>query len=355
MAKRLTRIIGLILLYLIVTLGGAELLCRWLGRGEPNPYAGDAPGLFVTSHIPELGYAMRRAFDGYAYATPLRTNNYGLRGSIGMMRTPLPGMSRALCLGDSICFGYGVKEALTFPYLLQKKTPSIEAINAGVPGYNTSQSVVWLREIGFDLEPDAVVYVYVPNDPESVRLLSEEGQLLPAKTDPWVTESKQPPRVLQWLGRWSYFFAFGDALTAPHMTSGKAQIERVVSYFNYGIFEQPGWEACQASLRELSELCRERNVPVIVGIHPILMAWKKYPFKEHERRVEEACSEAGLLTVNLRSAFSAFPAGRIKLHPQDGHPGELGHQIMADVLAAQLDVLLEQREEIDDPSPSSEE
>ncbi len=359
MAKRVTRIAGWILLYLVLTLGGAELLCRWLGRGEPNPYAGNAPGLFITSDIPGLGYTMRSTFDGHVYGTSLRTNNYGLRGSIGMMRRPLPETSRVLCLGDSICFGYGVQEAQTFPCLLQEKMTSGEVINAGVPGYNASQSVVWLREVGFDLAPDAVVFVYVPNDPESVRPLSEEGYLLPAKTDPWVTESKQPLRVLQWLGQWSHFFAFGDALTAPRLASGKAQIERVVSYFNHGVFEQPGWEACQASLRELGDLCRERHIPVIVGIHPILMAWKQYPFKDHERRVEEACSEAGLLTVNLRSAYSAFPAGRVKLHPQDGHPGELGHRIMSDVLAAQLAVLLEPKvppspEETDNSPPAPE-
>ena len=341
MRRKVLTILRTGIIYFVVVFATGEITCRLLGYAEPSPFVGGDSELFLPSEATELGYAMRPGFDGTVYGAPLKTNAFGLRGSPDLAEARVESVSRVVCLGDSVCFGYGLPTELTFPYLMQSRLPGAEVINAGVPGYNTAQEIAWLRHVGSRFQPDFVLLYYVPNDPEVARRLNAERVLEPIEADIWLAESRRVPRLMQFLGRKSRLCMVLDTATAPILPSGRAQMKRVVSYFNEELFEQSGWTDFRRALNDLAEYSQEHDVPTLVAVHPLLISLVPYHFGEHEKRVIKACEEAGLPALSLRPVLAAYPVDRLRLHPQDGHPGAFGHSLIADALAGQVGVRLE--------------
>src|SRR5439155_5599961 len=81
-----------------------------------------------------------------------------------------PNTFRILVLGDSVTFGHGSVYEHTYPYLLEQRlkawNPKIDwqVWNAAVPGYNTSQELAQLLEVGDRFKPDLVVVGFFEND-----------------------------------------------------------------------------------------------------------------------------------------------------------------------------------------------
>jgi len=81
----------------------------------------------------------------------------------------VPGTTRVLFLGDSFTYGYGVDDEETIPRLIEKECHArfrnVEVINAGFHGSSPMQYDLYLRKIGYSLNPDiVVVLLYVGND-----------------------------------------------------------------------------------------------------------------------------------------------------------------------------------------------
>jgi hypothetical protein len=73
-------------------------------------------------------------------------------------------------LGDSVTFGHGSVWEHTYPYLLERRLqawrPDVDwqVWNAAVPGYNTSQELAQLHEVGPAFNPDLVIVGFFEND-----------------------------------------------------------------------------------------------------------------------------------------------------------------------------------------------
>jgi lysophospholipase L1-like esterase len=68
-------------------------------------------------------------------------------------------------LGDSITFGYGVRDGETFSAVLETMDPRLEVVNLGVQGYGTDQELLKLEREGLGFAPDVVVLnVCLAND-----------------------------------------------------------------------------------------------------------------------------------------------------------------------------------------------
>ena len=83
---------------------------------------------------------------------------------------------RILCVGDSITFGEGVSTNKTYPKLLEKELRSkfsknIEVLNAGVPGYNTYDELLYIKNYLIKLSPDMIILgFFMGNDSEDPSL-----------------------------------------------------------------------------------------------------------------------------------------------------------------------------------------
>jgi hypothetical protein len=100
------------------------------------------------------------------------TNALGLRGAEIL---PTHDHVRILALGDSCTFGFGVEDDETYPAQLERmlnrsdlSDRRFEVINAGVPGYRSTQGARYLAARGLELAPDVVIACFGNNESTSV-------------------------------------------------------------------------------------------------------------------------------------------------------------------------------------------
>src|SRR5262245_7260176 len=100
-------------------------------------------------------------------AYEVHINALGLRGP-EIARTPPPGRTRILALGDSMTFGFYLEESETWParleVLLRSEGRDVEVLNAGVGGWTISSETRFLEERGLALAPAHVLVGFCAND-----------------------------------------------------------------------------------------------------------------------------------------------------------------------------------------------
>src|SRR3989454_7753222 len=109
-------------------------------------------------------------YDGWFAGVPVRTNALGFRDSREYELEKKPGTFRIIVLGDSVTFGHGSVYEHTYPYVMEQRLkawrPDVDwqVWNAAVPGYNTSQELAQLEQVGPAFAPDLVVVGFYEND-----------------------------------------------------------------------------------------------------------------------------------------------------------------------------------------------
>jgi lysophospholipase L1-like esterase len=109
-------------------------------------------------------------YDGWFAGVPVRTNSLGFRDDREYQLEKRPGTFRIIVLGDSVTFGHGSVPEHTYPLLLGQRLkawkPGVDwqVWNLGVPGYNTSQELAYLLEVGPTFRPDLVIVGFYGND-----------------------------------------------------------------------------------------------------------------------------------------------------------------------------------------------
>ena len=151
------------LVALIVGMAGVEIFVRlsWdEHRGRPGFYVSD----------PVLGQRLSPGYDGWFAGVPVTINSLGFRDTREYALAKSPKTFRILVLGDSVTFGHGALSDTTYPFLLEQQLkqwrPDIDwqVWNLGVPGYNTTQELMVLREVGPRYQPDLVIVGFFEND-----------------------------------------------------------------------------------------------------------------------------------------------------------------------------------------------
>jgi hypothetical protein len=167
MRRRLLLVIGVSVPAALVAafIGGAAIevwtRLRW------NPMKG-TPGFFLSD--PVRRQRLAPGYSGWFAGVPVRINSLGLRDDREYARAKRPDTVRILVLGDSVAFGHGSVGEHTYPLLLEQRLrawrPDVDwqVWNAAVPGYNTSQELAQLLEVGPTFEPDLVVVAFFEND-----------------------------------------------------------------------------------------------------------------------------------------------------------------------------------------------
>ncbi len=114
---------------------------------------------------PNLSCVYRHALFNLVF--PIEQNDAGFRDRDRSFAKPA-GTTRVLCVGDSYTWAWGLDADVAYTRrletLLTGRGLDAEVINTGVPGYNTVQCLLYLRERGFAYQPDVVVYQASVND-----------------------------------------------------------------------------------------------------------------------------------------------------------------------------------------------
>jgi GDSL-like Lipase/Acylhydrolase len=147
-------------------------------RATWDPHKG-RPGFFLSDA--RRGQRLAAGYDGWFAGIPVHINSLELRDAREYDLARKPNTFRILVLGDSVTFGHGSVHA--YPDLLEGRLkawrPEVDwqVWNAAVPGYNTSQELAHLLEVGGRFQPDLVIVGFFENDLTDNRPLQNPGRL----------------------------------------------------------------------------------------------------------------------------------------------------------------------------------
>jgi hypothetical protein len=136
---------------LVISLGFLELAARIYMHTTKIPIRRD-PVVFVEDpkggelFDPGVGWKARPFYRDEVNG--VFTNNHGMRMSENIDYEPeFYAKPRVLLVGDSMVFGFGVKQPFIFSEVLQREMPQLRVINTGVVGYNNVQEDVTMRRL----------------------------------------------------------------------------------------------------------------------------------------------------------------------------------------------------------------
>jgi lysophospholipase L1-like esterase len=320
---------------LLVTVLLAEIALRLLGLGHPY-YS--APELYQPSVDRRVLFEPRPGFDGFSEGTRVRTNSRGLRER----ELPLDkadGVTRLLFLGDSVTFGPGVRDDEPFPRLLESRLAeagAVETINAAVVGYNTTQELARLENVGLAYRPDVVVLTFVVND------LLDAFSIFDHQYAPTGLLADQKI----WLRRNSRLYRFAQnvywrvALEVRRARSGPTEPLR----------PRARLEERLAEIAAIAETARANGAAFLLVLYPDNLDDPVSPGPGGERatvreELTRFAERRGYPVFDLTAALGDVrdPRARELRLREDPHPSPAGHRAIADALAPALRALIATR------------
>jgi GDSL-like Lipase/Acylhydrolase family len=211
----------------------------------------------------ELIYELLPGVRGMFLGAEIKVNAQGFRGR-PVPQDPEPGAIRVVGLGDSIAFGWGVRDDETFLAYLRKRFrdehpggPRLDAVDLGVPGYNTHQEVEAFVTRGISYHPDLVLLFLCDNDDELPNFVWKHDPYTVRRSYVWDFLTARLPRL-------------ADARPATPLERTKRTVRGNRPWRTNDAMLAPrsyrhmvGLEAVERALRRLSQLCRERDIPVV--------------------------------------------------------------------------------------------
>jgi lysophospholipase L1-like esterase len=313
-----------------------EVGSRWIWPTElPDPFITetDANWRNTRRYDPLLFWSLRPSSSG----PRLFTNRLGLRGPEIPAKTA--GEFRILSLGESTTFAGRLPYDQSYSSLLERGLGLfiggiVRVINAGVPGYTLFQGVVYLRERGLALEPDAILAYFGYNDflPVVHREQRDAGSArsVAGLTDRELFEQRSRParravEALLGVSNLARAIAFRSSPEPSRVVTGR----RV---------RVPEADR-RALLAELRALGRAHGVRVAV-----IIPWYR-SFEKHAPLLRELHGASDVVLIDLPSLLSDVPKLRSAYFVDDVHPNAEGHQLIADAIERRL------RAEWTDPQP----
>jgi len=270
------------------------------------------PGVKSAWHFPGCAYNEDKT-------VPLSINEHGLRGR-SFPAEKAEGVTRVLCIGDSMTFGTGVADEEAWPAVLQglleARRERVEVWNCGVEGTNTLEQGAFLEQRLLGLEPDLVVLSYYVNDaqlgegPKVPHSRLDKLLLRFAGNDParLAKELRSVSRLAELLARRLWVRVSMKQYNAKNRqpyTAGSGQ-----------------WKTVQAELRRIRDLCAARGSGFCMVLHPTLQREGEH-LATHEayRHVQAFCEEEGIACLDLEPALLPLPVEELWVGPLNMHPG----------------------------------
>jgi lysophospholipase L1-like esterase len=324
--KRLLLNILLAITSVTVTIGACEIAARVVGY-TPEPEAA-AP---LIAHSRGRGFWLMPAgvdWPEHYSKQPVRVNNYGLRGP--HIDRPTPGRPRVLFVGDSVTFGYGLPEELTYVHLLNGRSiggsPPIEAVNAAIAGWSARQYRTFLDQYTDALQPDVIVIGVVLND---------LVELLNGIRDTVDHNALTAINVLTVLSRkLASIKVLKDAYV--HVADPRGREIRSVRE----LAEQPDTraarEAMAAHIEELTlayEAAARRNIGFGLVLFPFDFQLTRPELDAPQRRMRRFADEFGIPVLDLLEPLRTYPPLDVMLDFDPVHFSAKGNAVIADAIA----------------------
>jgi lysophospholipase L1-like esterase len=251
----------------------------------------------------------------------IKTNSMGYRDSEFNIEKD-PSTLRIALLGDSFAFGYGVRKkdcvADRIEEIMGEITrKNVEVYNFSVLGYSTVEEAILLEYRVLKYHPDIVIVNFCINDPEY------RGVLDDIQSDLY--------KVFPVLRRYSsLFYIFGSRFDS--VIPRKKTIDMFRAVYRD---EDQRWIECEKSLQKMGHIALKNNIPIYLFFHPLMYGLQgNYLFKDIHRKVIETASRYGLKAYDLLDIFKGRDEYSLWVHPQDMHPNEIAHEIIAEYMTS---------------------
>lgn len=273
---------------------------------QPLPYA----------HLP-FHHAPNR--QGFYYGATIKTNSHGFRDAEYSVAKPA-GTTRIMMLGDSLTLGWGVPVEETFAKRLERRLQDrpapYQVINLGIGNYNSEMELELFKRKGLAFSPDVVVLMYFINDMEPTPVV---GTFLKEEIAPH-----------------SYF----SALLFDRYLRLRALTDRHYDWRQYyaSLYAPgaPGRAANIAAIEELSQICRERGIKLLIVNIPELRVLKDYPFPFATDLVRSLASRHQVPFLDLLPALAVHEPSTLWVTPEDPHANGLANGVIAGALYDEL-------------------
>lgn len=344
--RRLKRVL-FALAPLFILMVSTELAFRILGVADSPMNSPVLPGetAGLIRYDSELFWSLRPNLKVPFQGVTVVTNELGLRS--GPVLPKQAGEFRILSLGESTTFGAGVEGDQTYSARLEgilnevTGTNRFTVINAGVSAYTSFQSLVYLKERGFELSSDLVIFYHEYNDflPTSIRD-SRNNVIGMNLSDPerYRSRGRRLHRSLLQLSAVYRYVCYRVAMSKiREFQNDESKVRSNSVVLRVSDREESlrlplrvGPEERVAVLVELIEECRKRGVRLVI-IHP-----SYYLSKPHQCDLTDVCAQ---YEVPMLQAQTILHPARVPIDDMfldRTHPTALGHERLAEAIAAFL-------------------
>jgi hypothetical protein len=273
------------------------------------------------------------------YAIEVRMNADGFRERelTELKEVPQEAVT-TLVVGDSFCFGQGVRQEDRFSDILEEKLnsgngPRHELINLCTPGADILRiSFVARKSVEYFGPVRRVLYSFTLNDP----IQDEATQALNRAIDDFLhfrqpffmasfspALSRLPGAALRWFGR--------------RMARNEVSIRTLEWYRRMYSDQNAGWKQTQRLLSDTAAYCRTRGVELVVALFPVFYHLDDYPLRQVHAELARFCQQNGIPLVDLLDLYAGKKEQDYWVHPRDFHPNGQAHREAAKFLHAALD------------------
>lgn len=302
-----------------------------------------AHGLYV--HHPTRLWAMRPNHEGeMPGGIRIRTNELGFRSP--QISPARKDRTRIVILGDSVSFGWAVREEDSWPRLLEEELnrasrsgTQFEVVNTGVVGYGTLQEAAVLAELGQQLNPDVVVLQFFPNDILENFVYSTKGDLSAtlerSSLYKLIRDSYRRVR-----GSRTYAETDRNFDQAPRKATrqvaknefGVNKSEVVFSTNNEGILSD-AWLKTSAAVVSIEAKARKLDARLLAVIFPASgQAEGRINSTVFQDSLKAICSRKGIAVLDFYDEYVANPEGY-----HGSHPSVTGHALASNMIARFLE------------------
>lgn len=284
----------------------------------------------------------------------LTINADGMRDRDYSVTKP-PHTYRIACIGDSICFGWPLKQSEPCPKRLEAllnrylATPDrrFEVLNFGVSGYNISQIVESLRVRALKYQPDLVIYGYCLNDPLQFSLTYESlrAQLTAAEKNfrDRLVGSAYRLRLRSRLYLLAWYLSESMTLQGHELEFRRPPqqwlIRQKKDYHGWvaDLYRDGPWRHTVDELSVLARMTRPPEIATYVVIFPFFENLSDYRLTEVHRRIAAASDRLSLGVIDLLDDYQALERASPEPFALDiTHPNPRGHTFAAVAILREL-------------------
>ena len=246
-----------------------------------------------------------------------------------------------LLVGDSFCFGTGVRVVDRFSNVLETRlnrehpAERYRIFNACEGGRHIGEVAEAMEHyVEYFARVDHVVYSFVLNDPIKQGRLKKWGRELGGFT------GKNGGRRLELDGEFNNFIGLRSRSNAVRFLAGwdsytlrwfatrwkRQQITRETTEWYRQLYtNNPHWPQTQELLRRMKDYCSARRIAFSLVVWPLFYELESYPLTEVHEFIEAVAQQEGIHSVDLLPLFAGKDAQEYWVHPTDFHPNSRAH------------------------------